>query len=92
MLLLGLTACQKEEATIPGVNSTTELNVTPRVKAFVDRANHHAVDAGRDAISADSAVWYLEAGVNYSTAQALYPQWCCASIWHSKLRAPCRPS
>lgn len=70
MLLLGLTACQKEEATIPGVNSTTELNVTPRVKAFVDRANHHAVDAGRDAISADSAVWYLEAGVNYSTAQA----------------------
>ncbi|MBP9160219.1 MAG: hypothetical protein KBF49_05190, partial [Flavobacteriales bacterium] len=67
MALLGLYACQKESAQLPTSGSAlVEENVTPRVQAFVSQAVH--ADPNRDEvlITSDSALWYVEAGLNYS--------------------------
>jgi len=69
MLLCGLTACQKEETTLPSSDGTTIADVTPRVKDFVAQATHRSHDRDDATISSDSAAWYLEAGINYSAAQ-----------------------
>src|SRR5690606_30442223 len=65
-----LSACQKETSVLADTNRSSEVDVTPRVKAFVDRAILHASDGGREVMSTDSAIWYLEAAANYTSAQA----------------------
>ncbi len=46
-----------------------KVDVTPRVRDFVARATHRTFERENAPITSDSAVWYLEAGINYSTAK-----------------------
>ncbi|MCW5899964.1 MAG: hypothetical protein KIT10_11915 [Flavobacteriales bacterium] len=63
-----ITACRKEAPgpALPGATSeAAQVNPTPRVKAFIERAL--AADAKSGGfLSVDSAVWYVEAALNYS--------------------------
>ena len=63
------TGCSKEEQkeVSPG---SVQVDVTPRVRAFVDNALREASGSVRSTISTDSAKWYLEAGLNFDLAQA----------------------
>jgi hypothetical protein len=63
------TSCNKEDnaEVAPGV---VQIDVTPRVRAFVDDALSASGSANRSSISTDSAKWYLEAGLNFALAQA----------------------
>ena len=47
-----------------------QADVTPRVRAFVDNALSASSSATRSVISTDSAIWYMEAGLNFDVAQA----------------------
>jgi len=69
-LLTGLPSCNKEAHEPLAPAAMAKADITPRVKAFVERARQGGTSAGRGLAARDSAVWYLEAGVNYSTAQA----------------------
>lgn len=65
-----LFACKKEGLDQHGTIGVpaTPLDVTPRVKQFVDAAKLGNTKSG-STFTADSAVWYLEAALNYSAAQ-----------------------
>ncbi len=66
MLILGLSACQKDEAALPTIGVPGfEENVTPRVQAFVALAEHADISRDEIYITADSALWYVEAALNY---------------------------
>jgi hypothetical protein len=69
LALIGLSACQKEGTLLPANDGIAGVDVTPRVKAFVELAAHHSPQRDGATMTADSAVWYLEAGINYSDAQ-----------------------
>ena len=66
MAALGFYACQKEDSAIPGGTALEEVNVTPRVQAFLANASHHTSSREGGLITADSALWYVEAALNYS--------------------------
>lgn len=63
-LFLGCT----KEPLAPSPSSVQKKNVTPLVKRFVASAESQAKSEGF--YTADSAGWYIEAGLNYSQAQA----------------------
>ncbi|HRD51497.1 MAG TPA: hypothetical protein PKY96_02505 [Flavobacteriales bacterium] len=70
-LLLGtLISCNKEEAGPQGPVAAPEVDVTPRVRAFVDAARSEAQTKENALFSADSAEWYVEAGLNFAIATA----------------------
>lgn len=56
-----LISCNKEEAGPQGLVVSTEMDVTPRVLAFVDAARSEAQTKDDIYFSADSAEWYVEA-------------------------------
>lgn len=60
-------ACQKEEA--PTVTGTTEVDVTPRIKRFIEEAANRSTAKDASAISLDSAEWYIEAGLNFDLGE-----------------------
>ncbi len=72
MVFPGLTACQKEAATLPIGSGAAPLDVTPQVKTFVEHATHRNPQRDGATMTSDSAIWYLEAGINYTAAH----------IWH----------
>jgi hypothetical protein len=63
-----LTGCQKEK--VAPMAADEEVDIFPRVRAFVERARSEAQAKDNTTISLDSAEWYLEAGINFSLAQA----------------------
>ncbi|MCW5899962.1 MAG: hypothetical protein KIT10_11905 [Flavobacteriales bacterium] len=63
-----ITACRKEARgpALPGSTSeAAQVNPTPRIKAFIERALASDAKSG-GFLSVDSAVWYVEAALNYS--------------------------
>lgn len=60
-----LVGCQKDTSLEAG----TQADVTPRVKAFVERALSAEQTKDNTPISLDSAEWYIEAGLNYWESQ-----------------------
>lgn len=65
-----LSSCAKEVNSPVGNIASTEKNVTPLVKQFVEAATDPQRTKSNGILDADSAVWYIEAGLNYSAAQA----------------------
>ncbi|MDX9750120.1 MAG: hypothetical protein RBT71_03465 [Flavobacteriales bacterium] len=67
-----LTSCQKEGAgvSVPEGADMAPANVTPLVRAFVDRAQGVAAPKADAVLSADSVEWYVEAALNYGVAKA----------------------
>lgn len=65
-----LTSCKKEGALEPAHGTTTELNVTPRVKAFIENVHHDGTLRNAGAMALDSAEWYVEAALNYTCTNA----------------------
>lgn len=63
-----LVSCSKEESVQESPTSTNELDVTPRVRSFVEAARREAPAKSNATYSADSAEWYIEAGLNFSIA------------------------
>jgi hypothetical protein len=63
------TGCSKETTVTP--TASVRVDVTPRVQHFVAEATGAQAQTKSDGFfSADSAIWYIEAGLNYSAAQA----------------------
>lgn len=58
-------ACQKEEAPALVASSAAEADVTPRIKAFIERAASMGAAKSAGTMSLDSAEWYIEAGLNF---------------------------
>lgn len=74
MISIGPVASCTKEATGPiGTTAALEVNVTPRVKNFVSTATQPVRSKSNGVLDADSAIWYIEAGLNYSAAQAWRP-------------------
>lgn len=70
MLAFTFIACKKETDKPQVPVSTAEIDVTPRVRAFIDAARSAAQTKDNATISADSAEWYVEAGLNFTIATA----------------------
>lgn len=74
MISIGPVASCTKEATGPiGTTAALEVNITPRVKNFVSTATQPVRSKSNGVLDADSAIWYIEAGLNYSAAQAWRP-------------------
>jgi hypothetical protein len=63
-------SCTKEATGPMDTTSALEVNVTPRVKQFVAAATDQVRSKSNGTLDADSAIWYIEAGLNYSASQA----------------------
>ena len=61
---MSLASCTKEPVSPTGTIAANAVNVTPRVQAFVAAENDPARSKSNGTFSADSAIWYLEAGLN----------------------------
>jgi len=68
-----LSSCSKEPTGPLGAISSAKQDVTPRVKLFVASATEPGRSKSNGVLGADSAIWYIEAGLNYSAAQAWRP-------------------
>lgn len=68
-----LSSCSKEPTGPLGAISSYKQDVTPRVKLFVASATELGRSRSNGVLGADSAIWYIEAGLNYSAAQAWRP-------------------
>ena len=60
--------CSKEES--PSIRAKTDHSYDPsaRVNSFIERARSSTYQKSAEHFSADSAVWYVEAALNYSLA------------------------
>lgn len=68
-----LASCTKEPSGPLATLPATAPDMTPRVERFVASASDENRTKSNGVFEADSAVWYLEAGLNYSVAQAWRP-------------------
>lgn len=66
VITCSLSGCQQEGPVAPTGSPTYEVNVTPRVQAFI--ANSHETSGPKDGglMTTDSTEWYVEAALNYS--------------------------
>lgn len=62
ILFLAFASCSKEESA--GPVAVQEVDVTARVKAFIEQASHGADRSSNYTL--DSSAWYLEAALNFS--------------------------
>lgn len=65
-----LASCTKEPSGPQGITPATTPDMTPRVERFVASAADENRTKSNGVIDADSALWYIEAGLNFSAAQA----------------------
>jgi hypothetical protein len=65
-----LSSCSKEPSGPLSATTLTKQDVTLRVERFVETATETGHSKSNGVIDADSAIWYIEAGLNYSAAQA----------------------
>ncbi len=68
-VISGLVGCQKD-ADIVQDPTNAEVDVTPRLRAFISRAEHANDDRDETVITIDSAEWYIEGAINLNVAQA----------------------
>lgn len=66
LALFVLSGCQKEKIENLSETQVAEVNVTPRVQAFVQKAVRGYSSREDGLVSVDSAEWYIEAALNYS--------------------------
>ncbi len=71
VFIIAMSGCAKESPGLPNPDKEVSENPTPRIKGFIARAN-----AGRsghvksgNTITVDSAVWYIEAALNFAYTQ-----------------------
>lgn len=65
--------CQKEKLADWAENNPTEVNVTPRVVAFIEQTARGAYERDEVMLSPDSAEWYIEAALNYAYTNIAKP-------------------
>lgn len=62
--------CSKEAVKADNVHSTAEIDITPRIRHFIEQANLGAIRKNGNILDPDSAEWYIEAGLNLGLAKA----------------------